>query len=104
MTVEMFILFIAVGSGAIALWLDFRFPKMMPWDLKKMLVHVVAAFVVVYAVPPLMDQVAGAKLPWAHLASVFLVAFPVLIYEFLVGAWLVKLAQASGSGGFGFRS
>jgi hypothetical protein len=104
MTIEMFILCIAIGSAVIALWLDVRFPKLMPGDLKKMLVHIVAAFLVVYAVPPVMDAVARAHVPSPNLASVFLVAFPVLIYEFLVGAWLIKLAQASGKGGFGFRS
>jgi hypothetical protein len=36
--------------------------------------------------------------PASNLASVFCVAFPVLVYEFLVGAWMIKLAQASGAG------
>ena len=26
------------------------------------------------------------------------VAFPVLIYEFLVGVWMIRLAQSSGAG------
>lgn len=104
MTPTMFIACIAVGSGALALWVDTRFPKLMPWSMRKLLVHVVLAFVVVYVVGPGMDVVTRTGLPAARLASIFLVALPVLVYEFLVGAWLIKLAQASGRGGFGFRS
>jgi hypothetical protein len=48
-----------------------------------------------------MGLVAGSGVPAAGLASIFLVAFPVLVYEFLVGAWMIRLAQTSG---FGFRS
>jgi hypothetical protein len=92
---------IAVGSAAIALWVDVRFPKLMPWNLKKLLVHVVAALVVVYAVGPGMDAVDRLGLPSGHLTSIFTVALPVLVYEFLVGAWLIRLAQ---SAGVGFRA
>jgi uncharacterized membrane protein YedE/YeeE len=98
MTVEMVILCIAVGAGAIALWVDVRFPKLMPWSLRKLLVHLVIAIAVVYVVGPAMDAVARSGLPASNLASVFCVAFPVLVYEFLVGAWMIKLAQASGAG------
>ena len=34
----------------------------------------------------------------ARLTSVFAIAFPVLVYNFLVGTWMIRLAQASGAG------
>jgi hypothetical protein len=101
MTIEMFILCIAVGAGAIALWVDVRFPKLMPWSMRRLLVHIIVAIAIVYVVGPVMGFVARSGVPAANLASVFCVAFPVLVYEFLVGAWMIKLAQATGAG---FRS
>ena len=101
MTIEMFILCIAVGAGAIALWVDVRFPKLMPWSMRRLLVHIIVAIAIVYVVGPVMGFVARSGVPAANLASVFCVAFPVLVYEFLVGAWMIKLAQSTGAG---FRS
>jgi hypothetical protein len=101
LTVHTFLICLAVGAGAIALWLDFRLPKLMPWSMRRLLVHIVLAIAVVYLVGPAMAFVASSSLPAAGLACVFGVAFPVLIYEFLVGVWLIRLAQASGAG---FRS
>ena len=98
MTVHTFLICLAVGAGAIALWLDVRLPKLMPWSLRRLLVHLVLAVSVVYLVGPAMTLVTSSALPAAGLAAVFCVAFPVLIYEFLVGLWLIRLAQASGSG------
>jgi uncharacterized membrane protein YedE/YeeE len=101
LTVHTFLLCLAVGAGAIALWLDFRLPKLMPWSMKRLLVHIVLALVVVYLVGPAMTLVTSSQLPAAGLAAVFGIALPVLVYEFLVGVWMIRLAQASGAG---FRS
>lgn len=98
MSVGVVISCIAVGAASIALWVDVRFPKLMPWSLRRLLVHFVLAFLVLYAVAPMMAAVQESGIPAARLASVFAVAFPVLVYEFLVGAWMLKLAQASGAG------
>jgi hypothetical protein len=98
LTVHTFLVCLAVGAGAIALWLDFRLPKLMPWSLRRLLVHIVVALAVVYAVGPAMTFVTSSQLPAAGLAAVFGVAFPVLVYEFLVGLWMIRLAQASGAG------
>ena len=98
MTVQMFLVCIAVGSASIALWINVRFPKLMPWSLARLLVHLLLAFACVYAVGPVMGAVAGSGVPSARLVSIFTVAFPVLVYEFLVGAWLIRLAQAASAG------
>ena len=98
MTVHTFLICLAVGAGAIALWVDFRLPKLMPWSMRRLVVHLALAIAVVYVVGPAMTFVTSSDLPAAGLASVFVVAFPVLVYEVLVGVWLIRLAQASGSG------
>ena len=98
MSVQMFLVCLAVGSAAVALWVNVRFPKLMPWSLRRLLVHLIVAFVVVKSVSPAMGWVAESGVPAAGLTSIFLVAFPALVYEFLVGAWMIRLAQASGMG------
>jgi hypothetical protein len=101
LTVHTFLFCLAVGAGVIALWVDFRLPKLMPWSMRRLLVHIVLAMAVVYLVGPAMTFVTSSGLPAAGLAAVFVVGFPVLVYEFLVGVWMIRLAQASGAG---FRS
>ena len=98
MTVHTFLFCLAVGAGVIALWVDFRLPKLMPWSMRRLLVHLALAIAVVYVVGPAMALVTSTDIPAAGLASVFVVAFPALVYEFLVGVWLIRLAQATGSG------
>lgn len=98
MTVNMLIVCIAVGAGAIAMWINLRFPKLMPWSMAKLLLHLVVAFVCVYAVKPGIELILGSGLPAGRLIGVFAIAFPALVYNFLVCAWLIRLAQASGAG------
>lgn len=98
MTVSMFIVSIAVGAGAIAMWINLRFPKLMPWSMAKLLLHLVVAFVCVYAVKPGIEMILGSGLPAGRLIGVFAIAFPALVYNFLVCAWMIRLAQATGGG------
>jgi len=98
LTAHTFLLCLTVGAGAIALWVDVRVPKLMPWSMRRLLVHLVLAIVCVYVVGPAMTLVTSSAVPAAGLAAVFVVAFPVLVYEFLVGVWMIRLAQASGGG------
>jgi len=97
-TVSMFIVSIAVGAGAIAMWINLRFPKLMPWSMAKLLLHLVVAFVCVYAVKPGIEMILGSGLPAGRLIGVFAIAFPALVYNFLVCAWMIRLAQATGGG------
>ena len=94
----MFIVSIAVGAGAIAMWINLRFPKLMPWSMAKLLLHLVVAFVCVYAVKPGIEMILGSGLPAGRLIGVFAIAFPALVYNFLVCAWMIRLAQATGGG------
>lgn len=98
MTVTLYVVLFAIGSAVVALWITVRFPKLMPWKMAILLVHLVLALLCVYAVKPGMDVVAATGVPSPRITSVFTVALPVLVYNFLVGTWLIRLAQASGAG------
>jgi hypothetical protein len=95
---SLYVIVFAVGSAVVALWITVRFPKLMPWKMAILLVHLVFAFLCVYAVAPGMAAVAAMGIPAPRLTSVFAVAFPVLVYNFLVGTWMIRLAQASSAG------
>jgi hypothetical protein len=99
MTVNTFVICMAVGAAVVALWINVRFPRLMPWKMGRLLIHLVLALVAVRAVSPAMGPVLSLRIPAASLAAVFSIAFPVLVYNFLVGAWLIRLAQAT-AGGF----
>lgn len=99
MTVQTYVICMAVGAAVVALWINVRFPRLMPWKMGRLLIHLVLALVAVQAVSPAMGSVLSLRIPAASLAAVFAIAFPVLVYNFLVGAWLIRLAQAS-AGGF----
>ena len=98
MSASLYVIVFAVGSAVVALWITVRFPKLMPWKMAILLVHLVLAFLCVYAVAPGMAAVAASGIPAPRLTSVFAVAFPVLVYNFLVGTWMIRLAQASSAG------
>jgi hypothetical protein len=97
-SVSLYVVLFAIGSAAVALWITVRFPKLMPWNMAVLLVHLVLAFLCVYAVGPGMAVVSASGIPSPRITGVFAVAFPVLVYNFLVGSWMIRLAQASGAG------
>jgi hypothetical protein len=97
-SVTLYVVLFAIGSAVVALWITVRFPKLMPWKMAVLLVHLVLALLSVYAVAPAMHIVSTSGVPAARLTSVFAIAFPVLVYNFLVGTWMIRLAQASGAG------
>ena len=99
MSVSACVVCIAIGSGIVALWISVRYPSLMPWKMGKLLAHMIAAFLCIYSVSSAMAIVQGSGIPAARLTSVFAVAFPVLVYNFLVGSWVIRLVQAS-AGGF----
>jgi len=45
-----------------------------------------------------MAMIIGSGVPASRLVSLFVVPFPILVYNFLVGSWMIRLAQASGAG------
>jgi hypothetical protein len=86
---------LALGAGALALWVDMRFPRLEPRELRlKFLAHI-------FAVPLALALIAPAGLHLmtrtTHLpvkvAGLIGIALPCLIYAFLVTVWILKLVQ-----------
>jgi len=97
-TPNVFALCFLVGSVAVALWIDLRFPALTPAGLRPTLIHVGVTIVGAQLVVPLGMHLLGGS-PSVTLASVFLLAFPALVYCLLVAVWIFRIAGAAFRGG-----
>jgi hypothetical protein len=88
------VMLICLGAAAIALWIDVRFPGIAPRALIGIAVH---AFLAIGAgkllVPAGMNALLESESAVLAVVAVFGVAFPALMYAFLVAVWTVRTAQ-----------
>jgi hypothetical protein len=89
---------IGVGAGAIALWIDVRFPRLAPDDMAKVLLQVAASIALGYAISPAMQALLSYEDPRLTLFGIFGLGFPSIVYCLLAGLWMIKLAQRTLSG------
>jgi hypothetical protein len=91
------LLCVALGAGAIALWVHMRVGsgRLAPANLRAALMHVGASLVIgQLAVPLLMKLLVGGS-PVLNLVAIFLIAFPALIYCLLASIWMITMLQGS---------
>ena len=89
---------IGVGAGAIALWIDVRFPRLAPQEMAKVILHIALSVAVAYATSPAMKMVTASDDPRAVLLGIFAIGFPSIVYCLLAGIWLIRHAQRMLSG------
>ena len=83
-----FALALAAGAALLALWIDTRLPRLAPADLKRVLLHVVAAFVALQLIP-------GATSNTMVYVALFGVALPALTYSSCPAIWFIRLAESA---------
>ena len=86
------VVLMAIGAFSIALWIDYRLPSLAPKTLIGALAHLFAAMATGNFVVPVVIGAAGDD-PAKVFLGVFGVGFPVLVYLFLAGVWLIKCGQ-----------
>jgi hypothetical protein len=91
-----FLIALTLGAGALALWINVRFPRIAPGELRTAIIHVGAALLVGQALVPLVH----ASLPDMSavvqaLIMTFLIGLPALVYSLLSSIWIIRLAQAA---------
>jgi hypothetical protein len=92
LTIQQFLIGLAVGSALIGFWIALRFPERGPTTIAIAIFHVMASFVVGWAAAgALVTFVAFGKT--AAFAALFGLVLPALVYTFLAGAWVLKLAH-----------
>ena len=84
----------AVGAGALALWLDVRFPRLGPTELRGVVLHAICAYGLFLVSGPLFGLAAGDAV-WRRLGAIFTVGLPPLVYMLIVGLWVVKLLRGA---------
>jgi hypothetical protein len=93
-SVGIFLAFLALGAGAIALWFDARFRSLAPASIRAALLHVGAALVIgQLAVPGAMQVVTDETAAALVLTMTFGVAFPGLTYSLLASIWVIRTLQ-----------
>jgi hypothetical protein len=96
LSIGQLLILIVFGAGAIALWLDARFPGATPKDLRQALLHVGVSIVAAQLlVPILIKTIAAAGSPIAALLAVFVIGFPALTYCLLASVWIIKGLQGA---------
>jgi hypothetical protein len=96
MGVQEFLIVVAVGAGAIALWIDTRFPRFAPTDMRRAVVHVGFSILIAQlAVPVLVKTIAAAGSPAGVLFALFGIGFPALTYCLLASIWIIKVLQGA---------
>jgi hypothetical protein len=90
-SVGVFLVVFAVSAGALALWVDHRFPRLAPRTLRAALLHVGASIVVAQLIVPIgMRVVAAGPSDAATLLGVFGIGLPGLTYSLLAAVWIMK--------------
>ena len=92
MSIGLFAIFFLFGAGAIALWLDARFPGFAPRDLARALFRTLIALAASQLLFPPAWKLALARGP--VLVALFGVALPCLIWVLLSTIWSIRLLQA----------
>ena len=87
----------AIGAGAIALWTDVRLPKLAPEEMRRIVMHTMASFIVLKIVAGAVGPIAASG-PMGAMAAVLLVGLPAVVYAFLVGIWAIRMFQGAYAG------
>lgn len=96
MNIGLFLVVLAMGAAAVALWCDFRLRRFAPGDLRRTLLHILASMVVgQLLVPPLMKVVLAGDSEFFILLAIFGIGFPALTYCLLTAIWTIRAAQGA---------
>jgi hypothetical protein len=97
-TVLFAVLFVA-AAGAIALWVDMRFPRLGPGELPPAMAHLFAAAIANQVLDgPLGGFVAGSSLPAGRIVAIVGIILPLVVYAALAALWVLRIAHRALSG------
>jgi hypothetical protein len=96
MTVHEFLTALTLGAGALALWINFRFPNLAPEGIWRAVIHVGAAILAGQVLlPGLLPLIPETNPVVRALVITFLLGLPVLVYALLASIWVIRLAQGA---------
>lgn len=93
MSIGLFTIVLLFGAGALALWLDARFPGIAPPNLQRALFRTLIALLTSRLLFPPLWSAALDRGP--VLVAVFAVALPCLVWVLVSTIWSIRLLQAT---------
>jgi hypothetical protein len=93
MEIPIFISSFAIGSAALALWVNARFPGFGPESARGVIAHVIGAVILGQIAARTLHLALDPSALASTLAVLFGLALPTLVYAFLSAVWMIKLAQ-----------
>jgi hypothetical protein len=84
----------AAGAASLAVWVDVRFPRIGPAELRGVIVHAICAFGLFFASDTLYSMVAGGEV-WRSVIALLAVELSVLTYMLIVGLWTLKVVRGA---------
>jgi hypothetical protein len=92
-SVETFVVALAVGAALIAFWVAVALPRFGPKSVAPALLHVFCSIAIAYWVAPGMHAIGSVELPAMTYVATFGIALPALTYMFLAAAWLMRVVR-----------
>jgi len=85
----------SLGSGAIALWVFARYPRLEPARAGLKMAHLVVALAVAqFVAPPIMSFfIHGSNALWPSFLALFFIFVPSQLWAYLSGIWVLALLR-----------
>jgi hypothetical protein len=96
--VAAFVLAYLAGAVAVAFWVDRRFPRLAPRELRTAALHLVAAGAGNQLLDGTLAGVVARSVPHGAVVAVMGVVFPLVGYACLTAIWMLRIAQRALSG------
>ena len=98
MIVAAFVLAYLAGAVAVAFWVDRRFCRLAPRDLRIAVLHLFAAGAANQLLDARLGGVVVRSVPQGAVVAIMGVIFPLVVYACLAAIWMLRIAQRALSG------
>lgn len=92
MTAQSFGLALVAGSALLAFWILWRHAGFGPKSIVWAAVHAILAVAVLRSVPYALDRIGNSGPDTIEYIEIFAIALPALVYGFLSGGWVTRVA------------
>jgi hypothetical protein len=96
--IAVYVLAYLAGAVAVAFWVDRRFPRIVPRDLRMAVVHLFAAGLANELLDGPLGGLVARSAPAGPVLATMGVVFPLVVYVCLAALWMLRIAQRAVSG------
>jgi hypothetical protein len=96
--VAAFVIAFLAGAATVAFWIDVRFRRFAPSDLRWAMAHLVAATIANEVLDASLGGFVASSLPQGSLIAILGVILPLVVYAALAAIWVLRIAHRALSG------